>query len=182
MQVVSRSLLLIKHTTRPKSNEFDLYVFAILIPRLMPASRTPFPTIHLAPKPRLIRIFSFFSSFLSDDGTNGPHDQVAMSCTACLEAVKRSLNKSLGSRLLSVDGDMQEQVRQQTDMTLCMTAKERGEEDHDDDDDGDSGGCLSSRIRVCGDGNESPASDLPAAPRDHSSCFCPDHVREGRCF
>lgn len=33
-----------------------------------------------------------------------------MSCNACLEAVKRSLTKSLGDRLLAVDGDLTEQV------------------------------------------------------------------------
>ena len=53
------------------------------------------------------------SSFLSAHSSLARSwNQVAMTCNACLEAVKRSLNKSLGSRLLSVDGDLQEQVSQ----------------------------------------------------------------------
>ena len=35
--------------------------------------------------------------------------RVEMTCNACLEAVKRSLNRSLGEKLVSVTGDLQEQ-------------------------------------------------------------------------
>lgn len=38
-----------------------------------------------------------------------------MTCNACLEAVKRSLNKSLGSRIISIEGNLEEQVRRSLD-------------------------------------------------------------------
>ena len=34
-----------------------------------------------------------------------------MTCDGCLNAVKRSLNKNLGSKILSIEGDLNEQVK-----------------------------------------------------------------------